>query len=388
MKKIAVVFALVLAVLLGFKAAPVVAESLVSASEKATTVAKDQTVDGSAYLAGESIDVQGTVKGDVYCAGQTVTISGTVDGDVLCAGQMVTVNGTVHGDIRAAGATVTLKGVVDGSVTLAGSSVSTDSASKIGRDATITAGSIDLSGAIARDAVLAGQTVTLSGSIGRDARATVENMSAASSARIGGSLFYESANEANLPGGVVAGTVQRTVPSEQSWTASFTTADMLMGLLIVVIVFTVLTVVVVLLAPRYVHRVSDISGIKQFSLYFLIGLVGAVVAPVLLFILLMTVVGAYAAIVLGLALTLGLMVGGSLVAYRLGRFMLDGHARPFSAALVGSLALGVLSIIPFVGWFVIFVGTMIGFGMVIMGMKSQYADAALVSVPKKPARKA
>lgn len=379
MKQLLVLAVLACAVVAGFKTAPVVAESLIQAAENASTIARDRVVDGSAYLAGESIDVQGTVKGDLYCAGQTVTINGTIDGDVLCAGQTVTISGTVHGDVRAAGMNVTLKATIDGSVTLAAATVTTDSASIIGRDATLTAGTIDLSGRVARDAMLASQTVVLNGSIDRDARIAAETISASSTAKIGRNLVYESSNEARLPSGVVAGTVQRTTEREQRPVVSITAADILTGLVLAVLMFSVLTVAVVLAAPRYVHRVSDISGAKQFASYFLVGLVAFVVTPVLLLILLVTVVGIYAAIVLMIAMTLAILIGASLVAYRLGRFMLAGKQSVFMSALVGSLALGALGSIPFVGWVSMFISALAGLGMILLGLRTQYVTEVLTA---------
>lgn len=377
MKRLIIGLVLAVAVVAGFRVTPVVAESLVQAAEKVGTVAKDVVVDGSAYLAGESVDVQGMVKGDVYCAGQTVTISGTVEGDVLCAGQTVAIDGTVHGDVRAAAMTITLKGTVDGSVTLAGSSVSTDSASKIGRDATITSGTINLSGGISRDGMLAGQTVVFSGTVGRDARVAADTINAASTAKIGGNLSYTSDRAADLPSGVVAGTVQHTLPDRSSG-SNFTVANLIMMLLVLVVIFTVLTLVLVLVAPRYVHRVSDVFGIPRFAFLFLVGLAGMIVTPALMLILSMTVVGVGVALVLGVAVLLGLMIGGSLVAYRLGRFMLGDKATPWLSGVIGALALGTLSVIPFLGWLIMFVSTMIGFGMVIMGFKNQYEAAPTV----------
>lgn len=377
MKRIAIITGILLAIVVGFRATPVVAKSLMQATENLTFVAKDTTVDGSAYLIGESVDIQGEVKGDVYCLAQTVTITGTIDGDVLCAGRSVTINGTVNGDVRAAAATVILSGVIKGSVTLAGSSVNTDSTSKIGRDATIGASETNLSGVIARDAMIGGRTVVVSGIIGRDAQVAAEIINVASTAKIGGNLSYRSENEATLPGGVVMGSVERTAP-ETHERSVVTMRDMLTGIFIVILMFTITTVLVTLVAPRYVHRVSNVSALKDYAFLFLIGLVSLVVAPILFVISLMTVVGIYASFVLAVVVTLGFMIGGSLVAYRLGRFMLKDSARPFMNALVGSLALGVLGSIPLVGWFVVFVSVLIGFGMVVMGMKSQYSPTTPV----------
>ena len=86
-------------------------------------IAQDQTVDGSAYIYGQSVLIEGYVKGDLYCAGTNVIISGTIEGDVLCAGSDVTIGGTVKGDVRAAGSNVTIKGIVEGSASIAANNV-------------------------------------------------------------------------------------------------------------------------------------------------------------------------------------------------------------------------------------------------------------------------
>jgi|GEM_PF-701707 len=385
MKRILVFIAFALALVVGLKASPAVAEGIMVASETMSSVAKDQVVDGSAYLAGESVEVQGTVKGDVYCAAQTVTINGTVDGDVLCAGKTVTVNGVVHGDIRAAGMTISLKGQVDGSVTLAGMNISTDSASRIGRDVTIMANTTDLSGSTGRDAVLAGASVSLNGPIGRDVRIEANSVTV-SDVKIGGTLTYASDNEASISSGAVIGAIEHKAATRHP-RVSIGLADVILGMFIAVVAFAVLAVLVTLIAPRYVREASDITGAGQFGLYFLIGLVGLVVAPVILLMMLITVVGAYAAFVLGLAVLLAMFIGGVLVAYRLGRFMLDAKARPFVTVLVGSLALGVLSIIPFAGILVVFVAMATGFGMVLMNIKSQHVAVESVSTKPKQATK-
>lgn len=69
----------------------------------ASYVRSGETVDGSAYLAGTSVRVEGTINGDLYCAGKDIIITGTVNGDVLCGGMTLIVGGTVTGNIRLAG---------------------------------------------------------------------------------------------------------------------------------------------------------------------------------------------------------------------------------------------------------------------------------------------
>lgn len=391
MKKLGIFVALVLAVLVGFKAAPAFASAFASASDKLTTVAKEQVVDGAVYLAGETVAVAGTVKGDVYCAGRNVTVSGTVEGDVLCAGQDVTIEGTVKGDVRAAGATVLLKGAVEGSVSFMGATITTDSASKIGRDAFVAANSVNLSGTVGRDAMLGGSRVVLSGVVGRDVSGQVTTLQAAQTAKIGGNLTYVSDYDASVPGGVVAGKVQRTPIAEHEGRfgrSSNTISGLLLAALVAVLLFVALTLLVVLILPKYAHRVSDVSNAKQFAIYFLIGLASVVVTPVLIMLLMISVIGIYAALALGVAFVLALIVGGPLVAYRFGRFMLSDTQGKLAAALVGATVLGILGIVPFIGWMIMFVSVVAGLGMVILGLKPEYAPETLpVVAPKKDVRK-
>lgn len=76
-------------------------------------------VGGSARIVGGSINVNSkNIAEDLVVAGGTVYISnGTViNGDLIVAGANVTLDGTVHGSIKAAGGTLSINGTVDGNV--------------------------------------------------------------------------------------------------------------------------------------------------------------------------------------------------------------------------------------------------------------------------------
>lgn len=397
MKRVITVLAVLGVCLLGSLAAPVVAESVMKATEAMSSVAKDQTIDGSVYLAGETVEVAGTVQGDVYCAGQTVTVSGVVEGDVLCAGQTVTVSGLVRGDVRAAGMNVLLKGTVEGSVSLAGMNVVSDSASKIGRDASVASQQINLSGVIGRDTMLAGSTATVQGTVGRDIRGEVDKLDITQSAKVGRNVDYTSNNEATVAQGVVTGSVVRSAVQKPADTGRGSPEQLLVAALMGIMSFALVTLLITLVLPRYVHRVSDISGIKQFAFRFLVGLVTLVLTPVIIVLLCVSLVGIFAAIILGLAVLLTSLIGGSLVAYRLGRFLFTRKKSPVMNAVFGAIVLGMFSVVPFVGVLIGLVSAVTGVGMVVLGLKTQHtnpvysadlqtavvAPAAGKSVPKK-----
>lgn len=69
---------------------------------------------------GESIPANETVENDLILSGDAVTMDGTVEGDMLAIGNSVEVNGTVEGSLLVVGQDVVINGEVQGSVYMAG----------------------------------------------------------------------------------------------------------------------------------------------------------------------------------------------------------------------------------------------------------------------------
>ena len=80
-------------------ALPAFASGLVNMTG-APSIPAGQVVDGSAYLAGSTVTVQGTINGDLYCGANNVIITGTIEGDVICGANTIFVGGLVRGDVR------------------------------------------------------------------------------------------------------------------------------------------------------------------------------------------------------------------------------------------------------------------------------------------------
>lgn len=65
-----------------------------------------QVVEGDAFIGGTDVVVDGTVTGDLFAAGNTVAINGTVEGSVFAAGRVVLIDGQVNGSSYVIGRTV------------------------------------------------------------------------------------------------------------------------------------------------------------------------------------------------------------------------------------------------------------------------------------------
>ncbi len=111
-------------------------------------VPKTQTIDGSFYSAGRTVDIAGTINGDLFCAGQNITVSGTGGGDIFWAGQNVHISGRMDGDIRTAGQNVTFSASVGHNVTSAGQSITLESGAKVAGDLTAAGNDLNTNGSV------------------------------------------------------------------------------------------------------------------------------------------------------------------------------------------------------------------------------------------------
>lgn len=72
------------------------------------SIAEGETVDNDVILSGSRIEVNGNVVGDLFAIGNTIDIDGKVDGSLVVIGQTVTINGEVLGSVYMTGVTVVI----------------------------------------------------------------------------------------------------------------------------------------------------------------------------------------------------------------------------------------------------------------------------------------
>lgn len=121
-------------------------------------------------ITGDTIPVGTQVDHDVILVGQNVTIDGTVNGNAFILGNQVTVNGTVDGSIILIGQNAGIGGTVSGAVYAAAMTLALDPQAIIQRDlyvVTISLTSGDQS-VIGRDLYAIGLDSGLNGSVGRN----------------------------------------------------------------------------------------------------------------------------------------------------------------------------------------------------------------------------
>ena len=325
---------------MGMKAS---ASALFVANENGTSVVKKgQTVDGSAYLAGNTVLVEGTVKGDVYCAGNSVRVEGTVDGDVLCAGNTVTVGGTVNGDVRAAGATVNLKGNISGNATVAGANVTTEESSVLSGDLTGGADQLSINGRVGRDMTAGATTLSVDGTIGRDIMSGFKTASFADTAKVGGNFVYYAPERTVVPTGVVQGTTKFHYKQQDQ---SNQGGSLLLGIGLA-IAMALLVIVATAIFPRQVHNIGNVSW-GMFGIAIALGLAFVIFLPIVALVLLITGFGALIAYVVMLAWLLVMALSPVGFAYFVGTKVYGANTiQVVVRAVVGALLLFIALLIP------------------------------------------
>ncbi len=362
--------------------APVMARSLVDMSEGATSLASGKTVEGSAFMGGDNVTVDGVIKGDLFCAGNTVTIGGTVEGDVICGANNLTVGGTVRGDVRVGGNTVVLKGRIDGSASVGANSLIIDSSASIGRDLLIGANTASLAGTVERDLRAGVNQLNIDGTVGRNVDGALNGLVIASGAKVGGDIKYTSDHDGSIAEGTVGGSVERSAPSEYShdnypMTGREMVQGFMAGALFIAVMFIVFALFVVLVAPRYIRGLADSKTSLDLLKATLVGLVALIVSAPVMLLVAVSGIGLMIAGFLGLAMTMAVVLSGVPVAYLLGKFMLNNRTNNvFVVAALGALVLSILCLLPFIGLLVLFVTVSMGLGLILMGLRSQYEGRA------------
>jgi hypothetical protein len=326
------------------------------------TIASNETVNGTAYLAGRNINAAGEVNGDLYCAGQNVNISGKVHGDIICAGQTINITATVDGDVRLAGQDVSINSSIANNATIAAQTFTLNSSGKIGQDITGGTDSMVINGTIGRDLVLGGNSASINGTIGRNIKSQIEKLSLGNSAKVGGSIDYTSSNQlVKAPGATIAGPIHHSQPKKHEhkngWFGIGFRVYWFFAMLLV-------SLVLVLLFPSIFQK-STKRTMASFGRTLLLGIAAVLFTPIIFVLLMATIVGIPLGIILMLAWILGLILSGPFFAYLIGREVWRNQRNPIWTMLLGAVIILLVYNIPFIGGLVMLAALFIGMGMIV-----------------------
>ena len=338
---------------------------------EASYVRADDTVDGNAYLSGNSIRVEGTVNGDVFCAGRSIIISGTVNGDVICAGSTLNIQGKVAGDVRLAGESITLSSEIGGSATVYGNTVTVESSATIARDATLGGSDVLINGAVGRDVVATATNATLNGKIGRDVEGVYDALTIADDATVGGKVSYASNTDAVVRGSV-SGEVTRHEMQGYSGRKAPGLADAVAALMMSVVWILAVALALLLILPKKTRTITNLSP-RQAVLATAIGFMALFALPILAIILLVSIVGLPLGAIVLFAWLILILTSMAVAAVYIGRLLAAKWPMPIiPATMLGGLLLIVACMIPLLNVLVVITAVSFGVGAVLYGIRGEH----------------
>ena len=369
-----------IAIVLGLLALMLFASPVAAAefrTDETVRIGADETIDGDLFVAGTEIIIEGTVNGDVFAAGTTITIRGTVNGSVNAAGTRIEIEGPIERGVRVAGQEIVIAAPVGGDAILLGQTAEVTGAGRVGGDVLFGVSEITLAGNVGRRVSGGAETLRLAATVGQGVDVGVNDLVVEPSARINGDLRYRSNNEAQVAADTVTGQVLRqAAPTDFSADTGEAVRNTFRGSVARIVVLALLGLLLLAAARGWMERATTQMMRRPVASLLMGVLVGIATVPAIIIVggivlVIFGVVfgagGVLATIPLPLAglglYALALYISPVFVALLIGRLLMGRFsATGFLALVVGLIVLAVLGAIPYVGWAITGLATVLGLG--------------------------
>jgi cytoskeletal protein CcmA (bactofilin family) len=369
--------------------------------ENSNTITKDEVIEDDVIITGETVTVDGTVNGDLKAFAANVTINGDINGNVIVVGSNVKINGLVFGDLMvaggivelegevtddlmAAGGTINIDGEVRDNVMMAGGMINVSERGKIGRDLLVGGGMVNLSGTVKRNVTFGAGQITVLGKIGGNLNGEAnDKVLIEPGAEIDGNLEYKAPQEAEIKDGA-------TIIGEKKWEEiedivednKSLVSDIFGNIFSKIysgLSLLVVAIVVILLFPKRSEEVANNINTKP-GRSFLYGLGLLIVAPIIIIILAITILGIPLAIILGITygvlfyiskIYTGLWIGNRILEYFNSKNK-KKYKTLILPTVLGLFILWILFLIPFIGGLVKISAVIFGMGAMLVCIINYY----------------
>ncbi len=366
-------------------ASPAPAEAAETASSELVIITEGDVTEGDLYATGVRVLIEGTVDGDLIAfAAEDITVTGQVTGSILGVAPVVQIDGQVGDSVRVSANELGVTGAIEGD--LVGAVVSADLAptSSVGGDALLWAWEVTAAGTIGGDLKGTQRRLDLEGTVTGDVDVTVRHLAVSGPLSVGGDFGYRSPTEAEgMDQLTLGGVVVHKFPTPPNVRVRA------LGLVARVLAILALVATALLIAwgwPTRTRRAGDIvrsqpikswgNGALVMLSPLLLGGLAALVAgltPASASLPLLVIFVPLVLISAGIVLVLSL-VAGIPAALALGE-ALPGEFGMFGSLLLGAAVVGLLWLVPIVGWLVVVLALPLGLGAWMLSFRAAQAPA-------------
>ena len=328
------------------------------------TIESGVEISGDLYVIAKKVNIQksSVIQGNLFATCEDLTLNGKVESSVYAAANNFSMNyyGSIYKDLKLVAQNINLSSVIRRNVNISTEKIVTDSNFLTYGNFTLTANSFDFSGEIDGDAKINSKNLNF---IDGDDDTSFTCL-------IMGNLDYSSSEELKLTSTVVEGTVTYSKYEEKTTNKfSFKFKSFIFSLLTFVAYIFVSAWLFTLINKNCLSKNYDIKVGKTFAA-FGIGLLAFLVVIILSILLLVINIGSTLSFFLVFAYIFLLFLAMPLFVLDIAN-LLKGKMDLYLGILAIAFILALISKIPFLGEFVIFVFITIGAGRIIMHLFSK-----------------
>lgn len=332
------------------------------------------------YAAGNMILIDSDIEKSLYAGGNIITVNGDVEGNICAGGNTVIIRGDVGDSAHIGGSSILIEGEIEEDLIVGGGNITILKSASIGGDLIIGGGTVEIEGSVAGDVLIGGGQVIINSKIGGQVKAKVEELTIGPQAEIAKNLIYKSPKEASIDeGAMILGETEFKKIEVKKWGA-FKSIGMLFGILTLSFLIKILMGIAAGLVLVYVFKNMTEKVIKESLTHFWVnlgrGFAALILTPAAAILLLLTVIGAWLAGLIGFAYVFMIFLSLVLASITFGSWLIkvvkkrDKYSADWQAVVLGVIVLKIIVLIPFVGWLVGLVFMLISLGT-ICGMVCQ-----------------
>lgn len=305
------------------------------------------------YAAGGSVAINKQILGDLFVVGGSVNVTGPIENDLFAAGGNIVIGNPIGEDARIAGGNITINSDIGGDLLAAGGTISIGGGSQISGDLWVAGGIVNLNSPVDGNAKIAGGEIFINAPIAGtlEVRAD-EKLVFGPESRVAGTIKYFGRNEAVILDGAQIGQLDFTRIAAQKFPAKTAFGVFLFFKIIALFIAGL----IILKLFKKTSAAIIFSASNNFWSSLGIGFLGLLVVPIIAALLMATIIGAYAGVVLAVWFVFAILMGGIFTIFFIGmlieKWLLKKKEMELTwkTLLWGVLVGAVITIIPIIGW--------------------------------------
>lgn len=323
------------------------------------------------YGAGPRVEIRAAVNGDVVVAGQTVEIAAPVTQDITAAGERVLIDAPAGDDVRVAGREVRIGSAIGGHLVAAGEEVTLLPEARVARFARLFGRNLTLGGEIGGDLKVTAESVRVAGHVRGNAEIHARRLELLPGARIDGNLLWSGVERRLEPGQVGGEVIVKPQPPEREHHLARVIATVST---LFILALALVGLALLLLFPRVAETLAATVWQRPWSTAG-IGLAVLLLTPIVIVLLFVSVIGWLLALILLALWLVALPVSGLVGTYALADRVFGwqgrrpGRAVQAGLFLLAIVVVGVLHLVPVLGWLLGLWLMLWGFGAMVLGLR-------------------